>query len=100
MDIDNSSFFVGGANSGGHVSSYKPMMLEVLKQSYFSKIGVRSMAPTRTAHGITPRNILMATVNDQVYEMDSKLLDARRPKVAKPTAEHREERLIPYAAQV
>lgn len=36
----------------------------------------------------------------QVYEMDSKLLDARRPKVAKPTAEHREERLIPYAAQV
>lgn len=36
----------------------------------------------------------------QVYEMDSKLLDARRPKVAKPTAEHREERLLPYAAQV
>lgn len=48
------------------MSSYTPMLLEVLKQSYFSKTGVRAMAPTRTAHGITPRNLLMATFNDQV----------------------------------
>jgi hypothetical protein len=32
--------------------------------------------------------------------MDVKLVDARRPKVAKPTAAHKEERLIPYKPDV
>lgn len=36
----------------------------------------------------------------QVYDLDVKLVDARRPKVAKPTAAHKEERLIPYKPDV
>lgn len=36
----------------------------------------------------------------QLYDVDAKLLDARRPKVAKPTNAHKEERLIPYAPNV
>lgn len=90
----------GGERGARNVSSYTPVILEVLKQSYFSKVGVRSVTPTVTAHGVTPRHILLATDNDQLYDMDAKLVDVRRPKVAKPTAEHKEERLIPYAAQL
>ena len=32
----------------------------------------------------------------QVYDMDAKLVDARRPKIAKPSPAHREQRLLPY----
>ena len=82
------------------MSSFTPVTLEVLKQSYYSKVAVRTMAVTKTAHGITPRHLLLATLNDQLYDMDTQLIDARRPKVQKLTPEQKEERLIPYASTV
>jgi ER membrane protein complex subunit 1, C-terminal len=42
----------------------------------------------------------MLTCGLQLYDMDAKLVDARRPKVDKPTNAHKEERLIPYKPDV
>jgi hypothetical protein len=48
------------------VAAHVPVTLEVLKQSYFNKIGARSIVPTSTLHSVTPKHLLMSTVSDQV----------------------------------
>lgn len=61
-----------------------------------------SMGVTRTQQGLAQKTLLLGTVNGQVYAVDRKLVDPRRPDRPnnKPTAEDMEEGLIPYMPQL
>lgn len=67
---------------GGHfispeeVTSYSPVMLEVLRQSFYMRTAVRSMLPTSTRFGVTPRRLLLTTQTDQVCFSTVHLLDS------------------------
>lgn len=55
------------------------------------------LSVTQTLSGINLKQLLMGTVTDQVFAMDYRYLDPRRPLRAKATAEETEERLLPYS---
>ena len=67
----------------------------MLGQSYVLSLPVKAMTVTSSALGITANQVLVATLSDQIYAIDKKLLDPRRP-TQKPTNADKEEGLIPY----
>jgi len=77
-------------------SSLSPPPLEVLSQVYSTHTPAKALATTLTRAGITSKMMLAATHNDQVYALDARFVDPRRPRKAKLSAEEQEERLIPY----
>jgi hypothetical protein len=77
------------------LSSFETSKIEVLKQSYFINTGIKTLDVTATSYGITNRLLLLGTIQDQVYLMDKKFLDPRRP-LGKPTEADQLEQLIPY----
>ncbi|KAA6420005.1 MAG: ER membrane complex subunit 1-like [Trebouxia sp. A1-2] len=77
------------------MSSYEPVPVEVLRQSYFFDSGVKTMGVSATMHGISNKFLLVGTLSDQVYMLDKRMLDPRRPK-GPPSAEDQLEQLIPY----
>ena len=83
------------SNGTAGVSSFAPSALRVLGQSYILGVGVKAMGVTRSHLGITSSQVLIGTTSDQVYAMEKKLLDPRRPE--KPTRVDKEEGLIPYS---
>ena len=83
------------ANQSSEVSSYSPTAIRVLGQSYVLSLPVKAMTVTSSALGITANQVLVATLSDQIYAIDKKLLDPRRP-TQKPTNADKEEGLIPY----
>ena len=83
------------ANQTTTVSSYNPLNLRVLGQSYVLSTGFKTMTVTSSSLGMTANQVLVGTLSDQVYAIDKKLLDPRRP-VKKPSAADKEEGLIPY----
>lgn len=90
-------------SSAANVSSWEATPLEVLHDSYFTKFAVTQLSVTRTARGITARQILMSTTNGRVYMLDKRMLDPRRPRLApgtKPTAEMQAEGLLPYQEEL
>ncbi|KAK9825151.1 hypothetical protein WJX81_005905 [Elliptochloris bilobata] len=88
-----------GSGTNATLSSFQPTPLEVLTQTYFTPFGVKALAASTTAHGITSKMLLMGMHTDQVYAMDKRLLDPRRARRA-PTAEDRAEQLAPYAEEL
>jgi outer membrane protein assembly factor BamB len=82
------------SNETSTVSSYAPSAIRVLGQSYVLSLGMKTMAVTSSAFGITANQILVGTLSDQIYAIDKKLLDPRRP--VKPSKTDKEEGLIPY----
>mmetsp|Transcript_44347 Transcript_44347/g.105657 ORF Transcript_44347/g.105657 Transcript_44347/m.105657 type:complete len:1000 (+) Transcript_44347:34-3033(+) len=68
----------------------------LVSQAYISTVGIKHLAVTETMHGITTKNVLMALSTDQIFSMDKKLLDPRRP-VGKPTANDQEEGLVAFS---
>jgi len=80
------------------VSSYAPINVRVLGQSYIIGIGIKAMAVTTTSLGITANQVLVGTLSDQVYAIDKKLLDPRRPE--NPSKTDKEEGLIPYTEYI
>jgi len=73
--------------------------LYALSQSYSFGAAVAAMGLSHTAMGITPKNVLVATVAGQLVSYDKRLLDPRRPHVANPqkmSTADREEGLVPY----
>ena len=72
----------------------------VLSQGYGFGAPVEAMAVTQTNAGITPKNVLVATVAGQMVLLDKRFLDPRRPLVpggpTKMTTQDREEGLVPY----
>lgn len=57
---------LGQHNSSVPISSYSPVNLDVKSQSYFFTFTVKTMTVTSTAKGVTARQLLLGTVNDQV----------------------------------
>jgi len=68
---------------------------QVLGQAYILPSGVKTIGVTNTMHGITTRNFLLGLATDQVFSLDKRMVDPRRP-VTKPTAADTEEGLVPY----
>ncbi|KAJ9518790.1 hypothetical protein QJQ45_026065 [Haematococcus lacustris] len=84
-------------NATQPTSSFNPPPLEVLTASFFQRLPAKGLASTMTREGITSRMLLSLTTSDQVYALDMRFLDPRRPRRAKLTAEEQEERLLPYS---
>lgn len=57
---------MGQHNSSVPISSYSPVNLEVKGQSYYFTFTLKTMTVTSTAKGITAKQLLLGTVNDQV----------------------------------
>jgi hypothetical protein len=57
---------------------------------------IHGMSATRTARGITSKQVLVALPHGQVAAIDRRWLDPRRPS-AEPTKLEKEERLLQYA---
>ncbi|KAG2424507.1 hypothetical protein HXX76_014388 [Chlamydomonas incerta] len=83
-------------NSTQPVSSLTPTPIEAVSQSYFSRIVPTGLAVTRTEQGITAKQLLVITNTDQVYALDRRWVDPRRPKKQKLTQDEMEEGLTPY----
>lgn len=79
------------------LTSFNDTSLEVLSQSYYNRMPLVGLDVTRTARGITTKNLLMLMASNQVYAMDKRFVDPRRPHKAKLSAEEQEERLLPYS---
>lgn len=77
-------------------SSLQQPQLRVLGQSYFIPHSVKSLSVTQSRFGVVGKQILVATHSDQVFTLDKKLLDPRRPSL-KPTNADRDEGLLPYS---
>lgn len=60
--------------------------------------GISAMADTKTEKGITNKNILIAMPYGGIVQMPRIFLDPRRP--VNPTADHREEGLVPYMPEL
>jgi len=71
----------------------------IQQQTYVFKSAIKAIAVTRTHNSITSKEILLGLCSDQLYSMARHFLDSRRP-TEEPTAEDREEGLIPYMAEL
>eukprot|EP00798_Chlamydomonas_sp_ICE-L_P006703 gene6703-3373_t len=83
-------------NSTRPVSSFVQAPVEALSQAFYPRVPIVGLAATRTGQGITSKWLLLLTSSGQVYAMDSRLVDPRRPKSAKLSKNDMEERLLPY----
>lgn len=73
------------------------------RQVFHMKLPARVLAVTKTSHGTAAKMVLVGTPAGQVYQVDRRLLDPRRPRVApgsKPTPAQVAEGLPPYAPEV
>jgi len=86
---------VTGMNATKVVSSFVPTPLRVLGQSYYLSPSLKTIGVTQTARGITQKQVLLGTTNEQVISLDKRWLDPRRP--TKPTTVDRDEGLLPYS---
>eukprot|EP00397_Hematodinium_sp_SG-2012_P013186 GEMP01013381.1.p1 GENE.GEMP01013381.1~~GEMP01013381.1.p1 ORF type:complete len:895 (-),score=274.50 GEMP01013381.1:112-2796(-) len=75
-----------------------------LEQTYIFSSGVKSMGVSTTAHGVTPRSILLSLDTDQILSLPKTLLNARRPdnspeskrKIVKQFEPTKDEMIMPY----
>jgi hypothetical protein len=70
----------------------------IIAQTYLFDHPVTALTTTTTRHGITSRDLLVATTH-QLISLPKRLLDPRRPivpKGGKPKGDEKEEGLIPY----
>ena len=81
------------------VSSYAIPTLRVTGQSYHLELPAKVLGVTSSLAGMASRWVLFGTAADQVYALDKKFLDPRRP-TRKPTKEDKEERLVPYSEKL
>ncbi|KAJ7483329.1 DUF1620-domain-containing protein [Mycena latifolia] len=94
--------YEGGLDKKTHSSdmsafSLDNMNVEALEQSYIFAHGITAITTTSTKFGITSKDIIVATENHKIHAIPRRLLNPRRPKDRKPTAEEQqEEQLIPY----
>jgi hypothetical protein len=84
-------------NSTRAVSSYDNATLDVRSAAFWPRTHARFLSATRTQQGITSKQVLIGTETNQLYALDARLLDPRRPKTKKLSAHEVEERLIPYS---
>ena len=69
------------------------------RQVFTTRLAAATLGVTQTAHGTAAKMLLIGTPNGQVYMMDRRYLDPRRPIIppgAKPTPDQQAEMLPPY----
>ena len=92
------SGFRGHADVRSEWSSFNENFPRVIAQTYLFDHTVKYMTSTTTRHGITSRDLLVATTN-QLIALPKRLLDPRRPVVPKGgklKGDDKEEGLVPY----
>ncbi|KAI3435883.1 hypothetical protein D9Q98_001941 [Chlorella vulgaris] len=84
-------------------SSWDAPPLEVGSQSFLCRLPVVGLSVTRSARGNTAKQVMLLTQAGQVYLLDRRFLDPRRPIIPpgqKPTPEQAAEALPPYAPEL
>ncbi|CAN6721388.1 unnamed protein product [Malus baccata var. baccata] len=84
---------LGKHNLTSPISSYFRPEVVTKSQSYYFTYSVKAIAVTLTAKGITSKQLLIGTINDQVLALDKRYLDPRRS--LNPTQAEKEEGIIP-----
>ncbi|CAM5166367.1 unnamed protein product [Eretmochelys imbricata] len=85
-------------NATAFSSLDRPLLPQVLQQSYIFPSAISAMEATITERGITSRHLLIGLPSGSVLSLPKALLDPRRPEI--PTEQSREENLIPYSPDV
>uniref|UniRef100_A0A8C5UAF1 ER membrane protein complex subunit 1 n=1 Tax=Malurus cyaneus samueli TaxID=2593467 RepID=A0A8C5UAF1_9PASS len=85
-------------NATAFSSLDRPILPQVLQQSYIFPSAISAMEATITERGITSRHLLIGLPSGAILSLPKALLDPRRPEI--PTEQSREENLIPYSPDV
>ncbi|KAF7239329.1 ER membrane protein complex subunit 1 [Varanus komodoensis] len=85
-------------NATAFSSLDRPLLPQVLQQSYIFPSAISAMEATITEQGITSRHLLIGLPSGAILSLPKALLDPRRPEI--PTEQTREENLIPYSPDV
>ncbi|NXT28066.1 EMC1 protein, partial [Syrrhaptes paradoxus] len=85
-------------NATAFSSLDRPILPQVLQQSYIFPSAISAMEATITERGITSRHLLVGLPSGAILSLPKALLDPRRPEI--PTEQSREENLIPYSPDV
>lgn len=81
------------------ISSWDAPQLEIESKTFFTKLPAAALGITKTGRGISAKKILLGTTSGQIYMMDRRHIDPRRPVVppgTKPNAAAAGEGLPPY----
>ncbi len=73
-------------------------LLISIAQTYTFRSAVRGLAVTQSGHGLTNKQLLLSLASGQLLGIDRSWLDPRR--VLEPTAEEREEGVVPYKVEL
>ncbi|XP_063001103.1 ER membrane protein complex subunit 1 [Elgaria multicarinata webbii] len=85
-------------NATAFSSLDRPLLPQVLQQSYIFPSAISAMEVTITERGITTRHLLIGLPSGAILSLPKALLDPRRPEI--PTEQTREENLMPYSPDV
>ena len=91
--------YLAGDFANRTATSFSIPPLKVLGQTYFPPFEASTMSATRSQAGITQRWVLVGTPPGEVYAIERRFLDPRRPK-GKPTKQDQAERLVVYNEQL
>ena len=67
----------------------------VLHKTFVFPTGVKALSTTATLHGITSKHLLVGLASDQLYSLDRRFVDPRRP-AKPPTPEEQAEGLMQF----
>lgn len=81
---------------GESFSSFKEKVPIILQQAYQLPAGIQTIAATTTIRGITPKQILLGLVTDEILGLNEGFFDPRRPQKSEITTFDKEEGLYPY----
>ncbi|KAL4426508.1 hypothetical protein ABPG77_008366 [Micractinium sp. CCAP 211/92] len=84
-------------------SSWDAAPIEAGSQTFLARPAVVGLAATRSSRGNTAKQVMLLTTTGQVYLVDRRLLDPRRPIVPpgqKPTPQQAAEGLPPYQPEL
>ncbi|KAJ3216967.1 hypothetical protein HDU67_008696 [Dinochytrium kinnereticum] len=76
-------------------SSFNPQRPQIQSQSFVFPFPITAMGFTDTREGITTRELLVGLKTNQVYGINKRFLDTRRP-LGNPTSDDKEEQLVAY----
>ena len=91
------------SNASASLSSWVVPRVNVSSTTFFIRLPAAAMGITHTGRGITAKQVLMGTPGGQIYMLDKRFLDPRRPVVpvgGKPTQEQMAEGLPPYSPEL
>jgi ER membrane protein complex subunit 1 len=77
-------------------SSYDSEQPVILQKTFIFPSGITTLSGVHTLAGVTEKQLLIGTINGQIYSLDRRFLDPRRP-AGKPSKSDQSEGLMPYA---